>query len=279
MDPKDLVIFLEPTVHSDARLAYALHLAKRWQAHLIGAFVVPALEIDPHNGFAVGAGITNMLDHYNQAVSEAIAKARAHFDGLTERRSFSAEWRVCREREGETLMLHARHAALAITGPAHAPLLAAPSRLGYATDLIFASGRPTLCLPNGWDPERQPKRIVVGWNASREATRALAAAMPFLRVAESVHLVVVPDSRVACPHGPDPGTDIAAHLARYGIRVVLEQCPGLEAGPVLLQRAAALDADMLVMGAVGRSRISEFIFGGATRHILAKAPLPILLSQ
>lgn len=279
MDPKDIVIFLEPTAQSDRRLDYALLLAKQWQAHLIATFVVPPLGIDPHAGFAIGTGITHMLEQYHQRTEEAVARARQHFEALTHHRSFTAEWRVSDEFEGEALMLHARHAALAIVGRPVRPDLGTVSRLNLATHLIFASGRPTLCLPDHWPAERQPRRIVMGWNGSREATRALSAAMPLLRAADAVHLVVVPDVLLRGLLGPNPGADITAHLARHGVKVSLDQCRGDDAGEVLLDRCRAVDADLLVMGAVGRSRISEFIFGGATHHILAKAELPILLSQ
>jgi nucleotide-binding universal stress UspA family protein len=144
--------------------------------------------------------------------------------------------------------------------------------------VILASGRPSLLLPIGWPAERIGRRIVVGWNAGREATAAIAAAMPFLAGAEEVRIVVVPDARTRNLYGADPGADIAQHLARHGIAVTLDQREGEDAGAVLLECCRAVDADMLVMGAVGRSRISEFVFGGATRTVLGATDLPVLLS-
>lgn len=279
MFPKDLVVFLEEHYHGcGQRLTFAAALAKRWQAHLIATFVVRPLVIDPHAGFAVGPALSSMLAEYQAHTTATLERARAEFDALVDRRSFTAEWRVSSNETGETLMLHARHASLAILGPParqHADITA----LGLSERMVLASGRPCLLLPDDWPAERLAERIVVGWNGGREATRAIADAMPFLTAAETVHLVVVPDARTSSLYGQDPGADMAAHLARQGVPVVLEQCPGDDAGAVLLDRCAAIRADLLVMGAMGRSRISEVVFGGATRTVLDMAQMPVLLSS
>lgn len=279
MEPKDIVVFLEETEGSDGRLNYAAALAKRWQAHLIATYVINPLHLDRHAGFAIGVGLTEMLNQHRLRTQAAMLDNRARFETLCQRRSFTAEWRVAEDETGEGLMLHARHAGLAIVGPPLKPDVANPSLLGLANDIIFASGRPTLCLPAHWSAARIGGPIVVGWNANREATRAIAAAMPFLIAAEEVHVVVAPDARLRRLYGQEPGADITAHLARHGVRAVLDQRPGDDAGAILLERCRELHADMLVMGAVGRSRISEFVFGGATRKLLDKAELPLLLSQ
>jgi nucleotide-binding universal stress UspA family protein len=175
-------------------------------------------------------------------------------------------------------MLHARHASLAVLAPP-ARQSTTNSMLSLSEGMIFASGRPCLLVPTHWPSERIASRIVVGWNGGREAARAIADAMPFLTAAESVHLVVVPNARVQTLFGQDPGADMAAHLARQGASVVLEQRPGDDAGAVLLDHCAAIDADLLVMGAMGRPRISEFVFGGATRTVLDRVEVPLMLSR
>lgn len=278
MAPKDLVVFLETGQGVSERLAYAAALAKRWQAHLIATFVTQPLALNPHAGFAIGDGLSDMLAEYRVRTGIALAQTRAEFDQLTAQRSFTAEWRESDNETGETLMLHARHASLAILGPP-AVQNNETTMLGLSERMIFASGRPCLLVPTHWSPERLPSRIVVGWNGGREATRAIADAMPFLVAAKAVHLIVASDARTQALYGKDPGTDMAAHLARQGVPVLLEQCPGDDAGAVLLDRCAAIDTDLLVMGAMGRPRISEFVFGGATRTVLARARVPLLLSH
>lgn len=279
MFPKDLVVFLEPHEQGHrSRLAFAAGLAKRWAAHLIATFVTHPLVLQPHADFAVGQALKELLAEHRARTDAILAQARTEFDGLVDRRSFTAEWRVSDNESREAVMLHARHASLAILGPP-ARQRHSTTTLGLAESMIFASGRPSLLLPDGWPAERIAGRVVVGWNGGREATRAIADAMPFLAAAETVHLVVVDDARTRGLFGQEPGADMAAHLARQGVSVVVDQCHGEDAGAVLLERCNAVDADLLVMGAMGRPRISEIIFGGATRTVLDSARLPVVLSS
>ena len=278
MLPKDIVVFIEEQAGRSERLVFAAALAELWQAHLIATFVPNALELNRHAGFAVGGALTEMLRLHHAEVEKAQQETREIFDRLVANRSLTHEWRVSEQGAGEALMLHARHASLAIVGPPARSTQPATT-LSLSEDMIFASGRPTLLLPLKWPDARLGRRIVVGWNASREAARAISDAMPFLFAADAVHLVVVPEEKISPLLGANPGADISRHLARHGVKVVLERIEGRDPGTILLDRAHALEADLLVMGAYGQSKISEFIFGGATRTMLAKADIPILLSR
>jgi nucleotide-binding universal stress UspA family protein len=280
MLPKDLVVFLEPDGRHRRRLQFAAALAKRWQAHLIATFVTPAFAWDPHAGFAVGRAVEAMSATHRAHAAEAAMQARRDFDSLCARRSFSSEWRMSEDEAGEDLVLHARHACFSILGPPAAQR-GTLVPLGLSEDMVFASGRPCLLLPDTWqvDAPRVGGRVVVGWNGSREATRAIAAAMPFLMGADAVRLVVVPQARGGAVYGDDPGADMAAHLARHGVPVVVDSRTGADAGEMLLQGCAMLGADLLVMGAMGRSRISEFVFGGATRTVFSSASVPLLVAS
>lgn len=278
MLPKDLVVLIEEEEGRQSRLEFAAALAALWQAHLIATFVVARLDLNRHAGFAVGSGLAHMLQNYWSQVACAKAETKEIFDTLLSGRGLVGEWRISENESPEELMLHARHASLAIVGP--------PSRgdramttLGLSESVIVGSGRPTILLPTNWPAERIARRIVIGWNGGREATRAIADAMPFLMSAEAVHLVVVPEATAQGLYGAEPGADMARHLVRHGVAVDLNQYNGTDAGSVLLDRCRSSDADMLVIGAVGRSRIGEFIFGGATRTILGNADLPVLLSR
>ncbi len=278
MTPKDIVVFIEGEAGRDARLGFGATLAERWNAHLIAIYVAEDLGLRRHAGHAIGGGLAGMMEAHAQAVAERGAAMRAAFDAIVAHRPITHEWRLSHGEIGEALMLHARHAGLAIVGPA-AGGDQPTTVLSLSEDVIFASGRPTLLLPQDWPADRLPRRIVVGWNGSREAARAIADAMPFLAAAEAVHLVVVPEGKIRGLLGADPGADISRHLARHGVEVTLSQLPGEDAGSLLLDHAGRHDADLLVMGASGQSRISEFIFGGATRRILAHTRIPVLLSR
>ncbi len=278
MTPKDIVVFIEGAAGRDARLGFGAALAERWGAHLIATFVADDLALHRHAGYAIGGGLASMMELHRQAVDEACAAARAAFEAIAGGAALTREWRVSENEIGEALMLHARHAGLAIVGPVlgrDEPTTV----LSLSEDIVFASGRPTLVLPVDWPAARLPRRVVIGWNGSREATRAIADAIPFLIEAEAVHLVVVPEGKIRGLLGADPGADISRHLARHGVAVTLTQLAGDDAGSLLLDHAHRHDADLLVMGASGQSRISEFIFGGATRRILAHAKIPVLLAR
>ncbi len=276
--PKDMVVFLEATRAGDTRLAFAAGLAKLWQAHLIGTFVVRELALDPHAGFAVGDALTDMLATHAKRTEESLSKAKTEFDALSRNRSFTSEWRVSDNEGSEALMLHARHASMAILGPPARQRTTA-TRLGLSERLIFSSGRPCVLLPEGWPAERIARRIVVGWNGGREAVRAIADAMPFLAAAQSVHLLVAPNARLRGLCGPDPGADMATHLARHGVRVTLELHAGDDAGMALLDRCRSVDADMLVAGGCAHPHVSEFVPGRATRAILDGVTVPLMMSR
>jgi nucleotide-binding universal stress UspA family protein len=135
-----------------------------------------------------------------------------------------------------------------------------------------------LLVPDGWRGDTLGRRIAIGWNGSCQATRAIAAAMPFLVESESVNLVVVPQAEAAGTYGTDPGVSMAEHLSRHGVPVAVDARGGTDAGAVLIERCAEIDADLLVMGVVGRARISDLLLGGATSTILRRVPIPVLVA-
>lgn len=278
MNPKDLVVFVEEEKGVCSRLEYAARLAEKWQAHLIATFVARRLAGRDGQDFALGQGLRDMLAKH-QAITEAVEKtARDCCVKIARERALSFEWRVSRGEVGEALMLHARFAYLAIVGPPSRPSDPVTA-LSLSERIITESGRPTLMLPHGWSADRLPKRIVIGWNGSREATRIIAGAMPFLIGAESVHLVVVPEAKITSLMGEDPGLDMTRHLARYGVQVELEQLPGTNAGKVLLDRCREMEADLLVIGAHSSrpGTISELLFGTVTKSVLSSVDCPMLL--
>lgn len=276
MHPKDIVVFIEDEPGQAGRLIYAARLAASWKAHLIVTYVTRRLELSPRSGFAMGAALREMLEQHRVRVSEDAETARRQLNALLEHHGIAGEWRLADREDGDQLMMHARHASLALVGPP-ARTRSHVGMLSNTEQTIFGSGRPTLLVPDNWPDHRIGGRVVVGWNGSREATSAIAHAMPFLIDAEEVHLVVAPDAGGAML-GVQPGHDMSLHLARHGVRVVLQECAGTNAGAILLDCCRAIDANLLVMGAYGRSKLTRLVFGGATERILQSADLPILLS-
>lgn len=146
--------------------------------------------------------------------------------------------------------------------------------------IIFGSGRPTLILPEG--PARKPftlGTIVVAWDFSRAAARAVSDALPMLELAKQVRVITVVNEKAI--ENNRSGEELAKNLARHRINVVLDEvdAKGRRIGEVLQSYVSAHDADLLVMGAYGHSRLREFVLGGATKSLLAEPPLPVLLSH
>lgn len=152
---------------------------------------------------------------------------------------------------------------------------------GYAETIIFGSGRPTLIIPH------TPKRVgafaldtvVVAWDFSRAAARAVADSLPILEKAKRVCVATVTHEKVI--DTKRSGAELAKHLARHGVDVVVDtvDAAGRGIGEVLESYVTSRNADILVMGAYGHSRIRDFILGGATKSMLARPPLPIFLSH
>lgn len=173
---------------------------------------------------------------------------------------------------------HARHADLTLIGPEMATATWRDQALDGA---LFASGRPVYVYPQVVAPTLRPRRIAVAWNGSLEAARAVREALPFMIEAGSADIVLVdPPMDDALGRG-EPGAQIAAYLARHGIAVTLHQVPsgGRRTSQTIAAHARELGSEMLVMGAYGHSRLSEWIFGGTTRALLENPPLPILTAR
>jgi nucleotide-binding universal stress UspA family protein len=215
-----------------------------------------------------------------KAADEAATfNVRRRFEVISAKRDLSTEFRVIR-RGGpdEDITLSSLHSDLVVIGQRELQELH-----GYASPekLLLSSGAPILVIPSGWKSECIGDRILIGWNASREARRAVADALPFLVAASCVTLLVVDSAERAGRHGEEPGADIAVYLARHGARVDVEQVlsKGAPVADIILSHAADHGMDLIVIGAYSHARLVEMVFGGVTRTLLRQTPIPILLSR
>ena len=145
---------------------------------------------------------------------------------------------------------------------------------------LFEGGTPVLIIPAGGAPVPKPARIMLGWNESAEALGAARAALPLLKEAEVVHVVVI-DPPTHGPNRSDPGGLVSQYLARHGVKVEIDVLSKTlpRVSDVLLRHVRDMDADMVVMGAYGHSRFREAIFGGATRYMLEQATVPVFMAH
>jgi nucleotide-binding universal stress UspA family protein len=145
---------------------------------------------------------------------------------------------------------------------------------------LFYSGRPVIVVPDAYKRHESPRKIMIAWRPGREATRALNDALPLLKSAAEVRLVVV-DESMSVLQEPEPGVDIARHLARHDVEVDVKHIPGSggTTASLLLDEARYFGADLIVMGGYGHSRLREWVLGGVTRDILAATKVPVLMAQ
>lgn len=276
MGYKTILVHIDSGKRCAVRVEVAMRLARQHDAHLVALNAAAPFEPPGYVLAEMGSAI---IDAQKHATAAEMARAESEFTKQTAAAGFrNAEWRSAIHDPVEAMTLHARYADLVVIGQYEAAgSPGTPS--DFPERLVLAAGRPVLVLPSAGSFPSIGKRILVAWNPSREATRAVTDAIPMLRLAEAVHVMAVnprPDE-----HGSVPGADIGLFLARHGVRVEVKADQGAEidVGNELLSRAADLDVDLIVMGCYGHSRMKEWVLGGATRTILESMTAPVLMSH
>jgi nucleotide-binding universal stress UspA family protein len=281
MSYKDLLVALDSEATARRRIDIAAELAQRFAAHLVGLYPVPMPEAPRHFGYYDPALLNPFFEELRARAREAADKTREVFEHATRLRGVSAEWREMPEGLDADPAVHARYADLTILGQLD-PDSGEPDTIRPRPEHVtLASGRPILVIPYAGSFPNVGRRAVIGWNASREAARAVNDALPLLAAAEIVTVLTIDAREGPRAHGELPGADISLHLARHGVKAEIERTVSadLPVGEVLLSRAADLGADLMVMGAYGHSRARELLLGGATRSLLRSMTLPVLMSH
>ena len=274
----EIVVFVDGQGDTAGILESAALLAEDHGAHLTGVFMQPLPASTPPEMFARGKGVWDVIDAHRTQLEGIEAGHRTLFADAVRRHGIRSEWRSVPYWSGD-VEVHARYADLAVVArPDPARQTAGPP--GLVESLVLTSGRPVIVLPPRSTASRL-SRILIGWNAGREAARAVADALPLLIRAAAVEVLVIDSERRRGDHGQEPGADIARYLARHGAQVEVRRLSsdGEDVGRLLLSQAAAFGADLLVMGAYGHARLNELIFGGVTRTALHDADLPVLMSR
>jgi nucleotide-binding universal stress UspA family protein len=279
MNYKDLLVVLDSDASARPRIEIAAALAERFAAHLVGLYALPIPEAPRHFGYYDPALLNPFFEELRARAREAADKIKEMFEHTTGLRGVSAEWRELPDGADADPALHARYADLAILGQLD-PESGEPDAI-RPEQVTLASGRPILIVPYAGNFPSLGRRVLIGWNATREAARAVNDAMPLLTGAEIVTVLTIDPREGPRAHGELPGADISLHLARHGVKAEIEctVSADLPVGEVLLSRAADLGADLLVMGAYGHSRARELLLGGATRSLLRSMTLPVLMSH
>ena len=280
MDWNTILVQLSNPRRTDVLASVAGRLAERSNAHLIGLNVANALAHMPAMPALVGP---EDFAAFEAIDDETAARLKAAFDEVTQNRAFVAEWRNVRIVGMEpvaAVIEHGRAADLIVASQSDpdwemSGLFDAPERLA------LESGRPVLIVPYAGRFGEIGKRVMVAWSGKREGARAVFDALPLLKSADKVTLLCVVGRDSDGESGQLPGAEIAASLARHGVKVTVRKTMADEIGVAdeILARLADEGSDLLVMGAYGHSRLREMVFGGVTRHILRHMTVPTLMSH
>lgn len=279
MSYKTILVHLNHEPRARALLRTAIDLATRFEAHLIGLYVFPAYRVSPPIPLPFAAELAGQIKGAIKCESELL---RAVFEEMTAGQPFSSQWRSITDdhREPSAVALDHAHTADLVIASQSDPDWQFSDILDFPDRLALGSGRPVLVVPNFGTQKGIPAKIMVAWTNKRESARAVADAMPLLLAAENVHLLTVTQG-AGEREGARPDTEIVAALARHGVKIQSSRPTATEdsVGEEIRVRAIDVNADLLVMGCYGHSRIREYALGGVTRHMLREMTIPILFSH
>ncbi len=273
---KDIIVNLSIHEAGDPTLDYAVSLASALEAHLTGiAFAYDPTVPVSSLGYIRAQVIDKWSD--NKAAAKAVMD---RFEKASVRAGVSAGQRmlsVSIKSAGGQFARIARLFDLAIVSQANPERSAVETMISEST--LFGSGRPVIVVPYIQKGPLKLDRIMVCWDGSRAATRAIADAIPLLLRTQNVEVVTVTNERGK--RDQIDGADIGLHLARHGLKVEVNRISrgDLDVVDALLSHASDNSADFIIMGGYGHSRLREFVLGGVTRSILHSMTVPTLMSH
>jgi len=269
----DILALVTSTGPWNSALLTAVDLATQWNANVTGCHVPDSLRELRANECDLAA--MSLLDDMQYAHPDESVAFRAFAKGLG---VHHISWVVTHTAIAPTLRTLGAWHDLAVI---ERNMVDAAHVFDILGEGLLSSRIPCLVLPPEWDDTVSFDRIVIGWNGSFEATRALHSALPLIQLAKEVILVNgevrTPDDHQVGVMEPDP----IVYLTHHGIAAKLHciSAPADEAGKNLLQKAHEVRANLLVMGAYGHARIREHVFGGATSYVMANADIPVFLQH
>ena len=275
MSFKTLLVHVEAEPASDPRLDLAIDLANQFDAKLIGVGVDIDDPLASYSAaYEAGPLIVAQIEAVQADLKQAEVKFRRAVTGLRH----GSDWRVAMRFPVSGIAAEACAADLVITSRGAA---AVHDRAAWPGGLILQAGRPVLVAPPE-TAEIKASRVLVAWRDTREARRAVADAMPFLRRASKVYLVEICDNKAALPAATARLEDVAGYLVRHGITAIASAHiaeRGAEAAAQFLDIAELEKVDLMVAGAFGHSRFQEWVFGGFTRALLEQTARAVLFSH
>jgi nucleotide-binding universal stress UspA family protein len=279
MGYKSIATFLSSQVDAELTLPAAIAVAQTCDGHLSANLL--GVDMTPAGGFYMGASTLVLQETLDRARSDAQALEAAARQRLGRETLRWATDAALVQFAGLSAMvgLRARFADIVVQSAPYGRH-ANPVQEAVVEAALFEGQAPVLVVPESGLKPDYAKRIIVAWNQSNEALSAVRRALPLLKRADDVSIVIV-NPPVHSPERSDPGGLLCQMLARHGVRaevaVLAKTLPRVS--DVLLRHASDVDAGLIVMGAYGHSRLREAILGGATRNMLQNAEVPVFLAH
>jgi len=279
MGYRSFLVQVDDTDQSDRRVRVAARLARTYGADLQGVYLTSARAITPFTAAMLPDSMVESRLHETgkaQAGAENRFRAGAGAEQLT-----AISWSAPAGPAIDAAILHMCYADIAVVGQP----LPEDANAGFANDLLYGmmmgAGKPLLVVPHYGDYPVVGENVLIAWKESRESTRAVCDALPLLKRARKVVVMVIASPKDDPNVGVHSGAAIAAYLARHDIvaKVRPEVAEDIEVGEILLSRAADLSTDLIVLGAYSRGRLAERVWGGVTRLMLQSMTVPVLMSH
>lgn len=272
---KNIMVCLNSFGNDYSTLKAAARFAHEHNAHLCGFYII----IDRVNQFYAYEQLSAELMHKILEEEKAqAARAEEIFKKIAKELDCDYEWRCF--NEGEEPVRSLFYTDLVFIGYSAQQNQSRFGSGGFINHLLLESGRPIIVIPENWQGDIFGKRILLGWNESREASRAMHTAIPLMQKAEKVDIVSVARSG-GSDEETGKGIEICHFLARHNIQSQLniEQTSDIvsEAGALILDCASKNDSDLIAIGGYGHSRLREILLGGVTRYLLHNSTVPLLV--
>jgi nucleotide-binding universal stress UspA family protein len=275
MTIKDILVGLATRDEADPARDYALKMAAHYRAHVTGI----AYALAPEVPFSVyPAFVSSLADEYRTEASKAVASARGRFEQAARAAAVehAFESHTCSVQSAIVdFAFRLRTADLGVVMQHTSNEVDAFGDMFLETAL-FQAGRPLIIVPRGFQGPFSLDRVLIAWDASIHATRAVAAAAPLLTAGASIEVFTAEEASKGTGFR---GSALVRNLRRHGLDAVLAERRDHDVPDAILREIESFRASFVVMGGYGHSRFREFVFGGATRLMLSRMPVPVLMAH
>jgi nucleotide-binding universal stress UspA family protein len=282
---KDLLVHVDGTESTPVRLQLAIDLARRHSSRLTALYVRELSDAQLHErataelGLASAEQFHHLYESQEASIDRTETRMRMASEGLGQAHGVKVEWRSISGPAGMAVLQHARYSDLSIVGHG---VDRDPIEYTFSEQLLFVAGRPVLFVPVAGSFRTLGRHIVVAWNSSRAAARAVNDALALIERAQRTTVLAINPVDFIDRHQAPPIEWMVEHLRRHDACVDVVRLENIQAasiGDTLQAEACGLGADLIVAGAFGHPKLWEKLLGGVTCDLLARMTMPMLMSH